>query len=143
MVAFIAGYLFNRPTHLNDMMIRGQKEMEQSWTAGPIPGNKLSDKPAYVLTSKATFSRAEEFTYDLKMLKRATIVGETTGGGAHMARGFRIDDHFTIGVPFARPVNPVSKKDWEGTGVQPDVKITATDALSTAEKLAADKLRKR
>ncbi len=53
----------------------------------------------------------------MKNLKRATIVGETTGGGAHPVRGVRIDDHFMLGVPFARAVNPVSKTDWEGQRV--------------------------
>ena len=78
--------------------------------------------------------------YNLKNLKRATIVGETTGGGAHPVMGRRIDDHFMIGVPFARAVNPISKKNWEGTGVEPDVSVKASDALEIAEQLAADKL---
>jgi C-terminal processing protease CtpA/Prc len=95
------------------------------------------------LTSAATFSGAEEFSYDLKNLKRATFVGETTGGGAHLVDGHRIDDHFMIFVPFARPINPISKKDWEGTGVEPDVKVKAADALETAEKLAERKLQKK
>ena len=86
-----------------------------------------------------TFSGAEEFSYNLKNLKRATIVGETTGGGAHPVNGHRIDDHFMIGVPFARAINPISKTNWEGTGVQPDVKVQAADALTTAQKLAAEK----
>ena len=94
----------------------------------------------YVLTSHETFSGGEEFTFDLKTQKRATIVGETTGGGAHPVRGMPAGDHFTIGVPFARPVNPVTKGDWEGTGVEPDVKVSAADALTTAQKLAAEKL---
>jgi C-terminal processing protease CtpA/Prc len=67
-------------------------------------------------------------------------VGETTGGGAHPVMGHRIDDHFMIGVPFARAVNPISKKNWEGTGVEPDVSVKASDALEKAEQLAADKL---
>jgi C-terminal processing protease CtpA/Prc len=92
------------------------------------------------LTSKQTFSGAEEFTYNLKNLKRATIIGETTGGGAHPVSGHRIDDHFMIGVPFAKAVNPISKTNWEGTGVEPDVKVPAADALATAQKLAAEKL---
>jgi len=65
---------------------------------------------------------------------------ETIGGGAHPVSGHRIDDHFRIGVPFARAINPISKTNWEGTGVEPDVKVPAADALSTAQKLAADKL---
>jgi len=43
-------------------------------------------------------------------------------------------------VPYAHPINPVTKGDWEGTGVEPDVKVSAADALATAEKLAVDKL---
>jgi C-terminal processing protease CtpA/Prc len=92
-----------------------------------------------VLTSAQTFSGAEEFCYNLKNLKRATIVGETTGGGAHPVSGHRIDDHFMIGVPFAKAVNPISKTNWEGTGVEPDVKVAAGEALATAQKLAAEK----
>jgi len=92
-----------------------------------------------VLTSKRTFSGAEEFTYNLKNLKRATIVGETTGGGAHPVRGQRIDEHFMIGVPFARAINPISKTNWEGTGIEPDVKVPAAEALTTAQKLARER----
>ena len=79
------------------------------------------------------------FTYDLKNLKRATIVGETTGGGAHPVSGHRIDDHYAIGVPFARAINPYSKTNWEGTGVAADVKVPAADALSTALRLISER----
>lgn len=67
-------------------------------------------------------------------------MGETTGGGAHPVEGMSAGDHFTIGVPFGHPINPVTHGDWEGTGVEPGVKVSAAEALSTAEKLAADKL---
>ena len=140
MVALIATYLFDRPTHLNDIYNRRDNSTQQYWTLADVPGKRLANKPAYVLTSAETFSGAEEFCYDLKNLKRATLVGETTGGGAHLVNGHRIDNHFEIGVPFARPINPISKRDWEGTGVEPDVKVKAADALETAEKLAHSKL---
>ena len=86
----------------------------------------------YVLTSQRTSSAAEEFAYKLKNLKRATIVGETTGGGAHPTMGQRLDEHFMIGVPFARSINAITKTNWEGTGVEPDVKVPADQALATA-----------
>jgi hypothetical protein len=140
MVALIASYLFDRPTHLNDIYNPRENSTQQFWTVRDVPGVRLADKPAYVLTSVGTFSGAEEFTYDLKNLKRATIVGETTGGGAHLAMQRRIDSHFAIGVPFARPVNPISKMDWEGTGVAPDVKVRTADALEVAERLAERKV---
>ena len=139
MVAFICSYLFSDRTHLNDLWTRKTNSTEEFWTKD-VPGKKLGGtKPVYVLTSKRTFSGAEEFTYNLKNLKRATIVGETTGGGAHPVNGQRIDEHFVIGVPFARAINPISKTNWEGTGVEPDVKVPASEALSTAQKLAAEK----
>jgi retinol-binding protein 3 len=143
MVALIATYLFDRPAHLNDFYDCGENSTEQSWTLPPIPGNRLADKPAFVLTSHSTFSAAEGFSYDLKMLKRATLVGETTSGRGQMGMGHRIDDHFTIRVPGMRVVNPISKTNWEGTGVEPDVKVKAADALETAEKLAKTKLQKK
>jgi len=142
MVALIATYLFDHPTHLNDFYNRSENSTEQSWTQPPVPGNRLADKPAFVLTSPSTFSAAEGFSYDLKMLNRATLVGETTLGRGHMGMGHRIDDHFIIRVPGIRVVNPISKTNWEGTGVEPDVKVKAADALKTAEKLAEKRLQK-
>jgi retinol-binding protein 3 len=140
MVAMMSTYLFDKPTHLNDLYNRKDDFTTQYWTLPYVPGTMLADKPAFVLTSKSTFSGAEEFTYNLKNLKRATIVGETTGGGAHPVSGHRIDDHFMIGVPFARAVNPVSKTNWEGTGVEPDVSVESAEALEKAEELAKSKL---
>jgi C-terminal processing protease CtpA/Prc len=137
MVAFIAAYLFDHPEYFYNPR---ENTTEQSWTHSPVPGNKLADKPVYLLTSRSTWSGAEQFTYNLKMLKRATLVGETTGGGAHAGVFHRIDDHFGIGIPEVKAINPFSKNDWEGTGVAPDVKVPAADALAAARKLAVTKL---
>jgi retinol-binding protein 3 len=141
MVDMVASYLFDKPTHLNDLYYRKDDKSTQYWTLPYLPGPRLAKQPVFVLTSKRTFSGGEEFCYDLKTQKRATLVGETTGGGAHPVSGHRIDDHFMIGVPEGRPINPVTQKDWEGTGVTPDVAVKADEALTTAEKLAGDKLR--
>jgi hypothetical protein len=138
MVTFIATFLFDKPTHLNDLYNRKEDSTQQFWTLSYVPGERMPKQPIFVLTSKRTFSGAEEFTYDLKNQKRATVVGETTGGGAHPVGGHPVADYFMVGVPFAKAINPVSKTDWEGTGVEPDVKVSAADALATAEKLAAE-----
>ncbi len=140
MVAFLSTYLFDEPTHLNDLWERKGDVTHQYWTLPYVPGKLLGGKPVYVLTSHDTFSGGEEFCYNLKNLKRATLIGETTGGGAHPVSGHRIDDHFMIGVPFARAINPISKTNWEGTGVEPDIKVPAADALITAQKLVQEKL---
>ena len=103
----------------------------------------MTDKPAYVLTSATSFSAAEAFSYDLKILNRATLVGETTSGRTHMGMAHRIDDHFIVRVPGIRVTNPISKTSWEGTGVEPNVNVKAADALAVAKKLAWTKLQKR
>lgn len=140
MVAFLAAYLFDHPEYWYNPR---ENTTEQSWTRSPVSGNRLADKPVYVLTSPRTFSGAEQFCYDLKMLKRATLVGETTGGGAHSGVWHRIDDHFGMGIPEAKPINPFSKTDWAEVGVEPDVKVEAADALKTALGLADKKLQKK
>jgi hypothetical protein len=140
MVQTVASYLFDKPTHINDLYYRHDDKTTQYWTLPYVPGARLATQPAFVLTSSQTFSGGEEFCYDLKTQKRATLVGETTGGGAHPVSGHRIDEHFMIGVPEGRPINPITQKDWEGTGVEPDVKVKAADALETAEKLATDQI---
>lgn len=140
MVSLIASYLFDKPTHLNDLYNRHENSTTQYWTSAWIPGDRMPSQPVFVLTSHRTFSGGEEFTYDLKTQKRATIVGETTGGGAHPVSGHPVADYFEIGVPFATAVNPITRTSWEGTGVEPDVDVAATDALATAEKLATDKI---
>jgi hypothetical protein len=140
MVALVSTYLFATPTHLNDLWERKSGETHQYWTLPYVPGKHLPIVPVFVLTSHRTFSGGEEFTNNLKVLKRATIVGEVTGGGAHPVAGHRIDDRFTIGVPFARAINPITKTNWEGVGVEPDVKVTEADALATAQALAVKEL---
>lgn len=96
-----------------------------------------STKPVYVLFDKATFSAAEDFVYALQALKRVTVIGETTKGGAHNGRGFKLDDHFLASIPHRVSINPVTHTDWEGTGITPDVAVAAADALPTAQALAA------
>jgi hypothetical protein len=137
MVALMAAYLFDHPEYWYNPR---ENTTGQSWTHSPVPGNRLADKPVYLLTSARTISGAEQFCYDLKMLRRATLVGETTGGAAHSGVWHRIDDHFGMGVPETRPINPFSEADWAETGVEPDVKVKAADALEAAKKLAESRL---
>jgi hypothetical protein len=140
MVSLIASYLFDHPEYLFNPR---ETPSPQSWTRSPVPGNRLADKPVYVLTSGSTWSGAEQFCYGLKMLKRATLVGEKTRGGAHAGVFHRIDDHFGIGIPEVKAINPFGVADWEGVGVEPDVKVKAADALETASRLAISRLQKK
>ena len=141
MVALICSYLFGeKPVHLNSLYWRKGDRTEEFWTKASVAGKRYGDKDIYVLTSNRTFSGAEEFSYNLKNLKRATIVGETTGGGAHPGSMFRINDHFGAFVPSGRAISPITKANWEGTGVEPDVKVPKELALKTAYVLALNKI---
>ena len=140
MVALVCSYLFgNEPVHLNDLYWREGNRTEEFWTRKDVAGKRYLNKDVYVLTSKRTFSGAEEFTYNLKNLKRATIVGETTGGGAHPGGGFRINEHFGMFVPTGRAISPITKTNWEGTGVSPDISVPADQALHVARIMALKK----
>jgi len=142
-VAFMSSYLFDKRTHLNDMYSREDNRTDAFWTDEGVPGKKFGGtKKVYVLTSKKTFSGAEEFSYNLQQLRRGLIVGETTGGGAHPGGVHRIHAHLGAFIPSGRAINPISKTNWEGTGVVPDVPVKAEDALATAERLALSELLK-
>jgi hypothetical protein len=141
MIQFLCSYFFaGEPKHLNSFYYRLGEKTEQYWTQVYVPGTRRPDLDLYVLTSSRTFSGAEEFSYNLKNMKRATIVGETSGGGAHPVRMEILNDHFAIGVPYARAVNPISQTNWEGTGVEPDVKVPADQALDKAHESALERL---
>jgi hypothetical protein len=140
-VALLCSYLFGeKPVHLNSLYWRKGNRTEEFWTLKELPGKRYLGKDVYVLTSGRTFSGAEEFCYNLQNLKRATIVGERTGGGAHPGGASPIGEHFLLFVPSGRAINPITKTNWEGTGVKPDVAVPADQALEKAHQLAVDKI---
>jgi C-terminal processing protease CtpA/Prc len=138
MVGFVASYLFDAPVHLNDMHHGRTNATVQSWTTAVVPGRRFIGKPVFVVISPRTFSAAEEFTYALKVLGRATIVGEPSGGGAHAALSLRIDSHFHVAIPFARSINPISHSNWEGKGVEPDMSVRQDVAVHAAHRAALE-----
>jgi C-terminal processing protease CtpA/Prc len=80
--------------------------------------------------------------YDLQALGRATIVGEASGGGAHPYENVKLDAHYVLGLPTSRSVNPITKGNWQGTGVRPDVSAPADSALAIALQLAHQRVGK-
>jgi C-terminal processing protease CtpA/Prc len=136
MIALISSYLFQDVTHLNNFYFRPENEHIQSWTLPYVPGKKYLNKPVYVLTSNYTFSGAEEFSYNLKNLKRATIVGEVTGGGANPGGMRQLNKNFSVFIPSGRAYSPITNTNWEGTGVEPDVKLSKEEAFDFAYKEA-------
>jgi C-terminal processing protease CtpA/Prc len=142
MIQLLTSYLYgnNDWIHLNNFYFRPSDDTTQTWTLPYVPGARNPDAEVFVLTSSYTFSAAEEFTYNLKNLERATIVGETTGGGAHPGGTRPIGERFVAFVPVGRAINPVTNTNWEGTGVSPHVSVPKEKALKVAHQLAMEKL---
>ena len=141
MIQLISSYFFAEKTHLNSFYNRQTGALTEFWTFDKISGKKRPNTPIYVLTSHYTFSAAEEFSYNLKHLKRGTIVGEATGGGANPVTYFNLEHGFRASIPISKAVNPITKTNWEGIGVQPDIKVDAEKALDMAYQLALTKVK--
>ena len=134
MVELLAGYILDKPIEISGTYDRPTDRHTRSFTPSWVPGRRFGGtKPVFILISRRTFSAAEAFAYDMQAAGRARIVGERSGGGAHPFAYRAIDDRFVLSLPEGRSINPVTGRDWEGTGVVPDVESRADDALNVAE----------
>lgn len=137
MVALIMSYLMGpEPVLINTYYQRRGNTTSESWTLREVPGKRYTGKNVYVLTSGYSFSAAEELAYDVQTQKRGTVIGETTGGGANPNTYVRISQHFQLSVPIGRAINPITKTNWEGVGVKPDIEVPKELALKTAHIIA-------
>lgn len=118
-VAAIISHLVEGKVHVNSFRARGAT-LETFYTT-PDLAPKYLNKPVIVLTSAHSFSGAEEFAYDLQAMKRATIMGEVTGGGANPANYVTLVPGIAAQIPYAEAHNPITKANWEGKGVTPEV----------------------
>jgi C-terminal processing protease CtpA/Prc len=133
MVQLISSYFFgSEVVLLNTVFKRKENIIKQFWTLPYVPGKKMPNVPLYILTSSRTFSAAEEFSYNLQNLKRALIIGETTGGGAHPGGRINATEKYNVWTPTARSISPITKTNWENVGVIPDIKTTKEKAFKTA-----------
>lgn len=140
-VQLLASYLFDKPTHLVDIHWRAGNRVETHWTSAKVPGPRYGQRrPVFVLTERNTFSAAEDFAWGMKNRHRATLVGETTGGGAHPGDFFRLSPQLGAFIPTGRSVDPLIGGNWEGQGVVPDHAVPAAEALIVAQRLAIQQL---
>jgi len=135
-VDYLVSYLLasDQRIEINDFLDRvpnSNSFTRQRMMSEPTPFS-FAGASVYVLTSKGTFSGGEEFAYDIQALKRGTLVGEVTGGGANPVGGVPLGHDMMGMIPFGRPENPITNTNWEGVGVQPDVAVVAGDALKVA-----------
>jgi hypothetical protein len=141
MIQYISSHFFQNKTHLNSFYNRKTGELTDFWTFDDIEGKKRPNVPLYILTSDYTFSAAEEFAYNFQNLKRATVIGESTGGGANPIYLFDLGNGFRASIPISKAVNPISKTNWEGVGVQPDIVIDADKSFDLAYQMALETIK--
>ena len=125
---------------LSGAYFRDAGSVKRSWTLPYVPGKRLPNVGLYILTSARTFSAAEDFTYSLQQLNRAKVVGERTKGGAHPVDVLIVKNDILTQVSIGKSINPITKTNWEGVGVQPDVEVPANDAQTAAYLLALKSL---
>ena len=135
MVKHIGSYLVSKRMRMNDIYERRLDKTVEFW-ADPSEADSMNlTIPLYILTSRETFSAAEDFAYAMQATKRAIIVGDTTGGGAHPTGPVPLGQGFVANIPLARSINYITNTDWEGTGVIPDNPCHRDQALVKAQEL--------
>ena len=140
MVHFITSYFFENKIHLCDRYSRPSNKLTGYFTTPDTTEKRFLNKPVYVLTANGTGSAAEEFTYNLKVLKRATIIGQNTGGAAHGTFERSATNGVVIYIPYSRIINFVTKTDWEHSGVFPDIKVAPEKSLEIAQEKIFEEL---
>ena len=118
-------------THISDVIY--QDRTRQWWTTGRLADRATpAQTPVTVLVSERTFSSGEALAYHLQSQGRARIVGQRTAGAADHVTPVRLSGHVRALLPEARVRDAVTKTNWEGTGVVPDLPCAAAQALNAA-----------
>jgi C-terminal processing protease CtpA/Prc len=131
-VLLLESFLLGGDVHVGDIVEGPKGPVRQQRTYSYLPAPCYLDRPVYVLTSGSTFSGGEALAYDLQALGRATVVGETTRGGAHPSAVVWLRQQIELRLPVARPVSAATGTNWEGSGVRPDIPVPADGALGAA-----------
>jgi C-terminal processing protease CtpA/Prc len=139
----LASYLLQRKPFVFNRILERNASTEETWTE-EIPAEYLYGemRPVLVVTNKNTVSAGESFVYGLKALGRATFVGEKTAGGANPGRAFPIGYGYMAFVARGRAENPITKSNWDGVGISPDVAVAPAEAVKTAHRLALEAVAK-
>lgn len=141
--SLLLGYVLEGGNQLSGTYDRPTNTRRDYSSPDWVPGRRFGpSKPLFILTSRKTFSAAEAVAYNLQALKRAVIVGERTGGGAHPFEYRRVHAYFALDLPEGKSINPITGGNWQGVGVKPDVEVPADQALERALELARDAIAK-
>lgn len=139
-VQYLISHFLSSPQLLMTFHDGPSGESSESRSLEYLPAGRISGRPLFVLIDRATGSAAEEFTYHVQQFKLGVLVGQTTAGAANNNALYPINPGFMLSVSTGRPVHPVSKTNWEGAGIAPDVAVEPRQALDRAQALALEQL---
>jgi hypothetical protein len=137
---YLATYLFGEgpPVLLSTFQYRPEKAApDKTYTLAAVIGGRRAGSPAFVLVDRKTASAAEWFAYTLQAFQRATVVGESSAGGAHANEYFDLDEALRLSVSTGVPVSAATGTNWEGTGVVPDIACDPRRAIEVAIEAGA------
>jgi retinol-binding protein 3 len=141
MVALVASHMFDGAgLPLFEIVPRPGGDARRYSTQSPGVADRNGSRPLYVLTAAGTFSAGEGLAFILQERHRATVVGERTAGAANPGRPYPVNAQLEVVVPNGRVRTAVTGRNWEGTGVSPDLGVPASDALRSAHALALREL---
>jgi hypothetical protein len=143
MVGYIAGFFFAERTLSGTSYDRLTDTTTQGFVTPHPKEKQLPNVSIYILTSKVTVSAAEGLAYDLKYLRGAKIIGETSAGAANPGRVTRLNDLFTAFIPNRHGTHVVTGTNWEGIGVPVDIACSAMEALRVARLEALKDLQRK
>lgn len=131
--SYLASYFFDEaPTLWMSNYERLSEKTESDSTFQVIGGERYLNKSVFILISENTFSLAEKFAYGLKHFNKAVIIGQISAGAAHAIDFLEVNDNYLIQLPISHNIHPVTKTDWERTGVVPNIITNNGEALKIA-----------
>jgi len=134
---YLMSYFIESKTLLCQMIYQRQEKQHEIWSISDIGDREFKrDYPVFILTSSFVTSAAEFFSYTLKHLNKAVIIGEKTMGVAKWSQEISVNEWLKIKLPVAIPVSPITQSNWEGEGVVPDYETDADSSFALALKLA-------
>jgi hypothetical protein len=140
-VTLAESYLLPANTHILDLHTRATNVTEHAIAKATLAGPRYdADKPVFVLIGEGTRSGCEAFAYAMQSHKRATVIGGHSAGAAYFGGPRRLTEHFMAFIPIGRPIDPITRGDWEGVGVIPAVAAAPGKALDVAERKSIEAL---
>lgn len=141
MVGYLVGHFVPEGANVYNTFHARDGEQQETPPEPPATGRRL-ETPLFIVISGRTGSACESLAYTLQAAGRATIVGEPSAGGANPGGLIPVGDNLAVFVSMGTPVNPITGHNWEGAGVQPDVRVPAANAFTRARALALEAARR-